>query len=335
MIQNARIIGTDANPADYFKQEHPRGHEKFIMSASGISAFLPCPARWLAGYEPPDSKAKAWGSLLDCLFFTPQFFKQRFAIQPKNYVATDGKTKKWSNNSTTCRAWCKEQTDAGRAIVKADGKHGVEAAQVAAARLMADPIIRSFREVSKVQVWVVAEWHDPETGLIIPLRACMDMVPAQESEYGDSLGDLKSAFTLLVRPFQRAVHARGYHRQGKLYLDMWNAATTGEERNTFCIVAQESYAPWQTARRMLSQDLLTVGANSYRHALGVYCKCLKTGKWPDYDDTDEAIQGWTVVRPDPYLAEAEMFGPQVEFGENDDEAPAEDPTDSDDFDGRH
>lgn len=335
MIQNARIIGTDANPADYFKQEHPRGHEKFIMSASGISAFLPCPARWLAGYEPPDSKAKAWGSLLDCLFFTPQLFKERFAIQPKNYVATDGKTKKWSNNSTTCRAWCKEQTDAGRSIVKADGKHGVEAAQVATARLMADPIIRSFREVSKVQVWVVAEWHDPETGLIIPLRACMDMVPAQESEYGDCLGDLKSARSLLPRPFQVSVHRLGYHRQGKLYLDMWNAAT-GEERKVFCFVCQENYAPWQTARRILGEGFVSDPEpefrDLYQKPLATYCRCLKAGKFPDYDDTKAAIQGWTIVRPDPFLANSGEEFAIEETESDDDEAP--DPTDSD-FDGRH
>jgi hypothetical protein len=48
-----------------------------------------------------------------------------------------------------------------------------------------------------------------------------------------------------------------------------------------------------------------------------YCKFIKNGFWPGYDDTDESSEsGWTLVTPDPWSEQRRMFAPQFTTGED-------------------
>lgn len=308
MLTNCKVISKNTLPADYFySATEERGNVAFPASSSVLREFAKCPARWKNGYESPESTAKDWGSLVDCLTLTPGQFDGRYVIQPSTYTNDKGEVKPWNNNATVCKSWRAE--NAGRNIVSEDE---VAAARLAVARLRGDEVIRAWLDACDTQVWVAGYWADKGTGLTVPVRCLIDFVPRPDTEFAKCLGDLKTTRTAAVLPWQRDCFQMGYHVQAALNLDLY-AAATGEDRNTWCWILSESFEPYQTGKRMLSQDFLTLGRASYRRMLENYCACLKAERWPGYDDTDESIQGWSIVEAEPFMAEREQFAPRYEF----------------------
>lgn len=308
-FQNCKVVTANADQAHYFAPGP--ASSGFCMSSSSLRVFGQCPSRWIAGYEPPNSDAKQWGSALDCSVLTPQQFSSRFALRPVDYTKDDGTTAKWNGNAGPCRAWKKVAESLGQQIITRDELTRLGEAHHA---LLADDVIRSFIEHSLKQVWVAGEWLDDETGLVIPCKCLIDLVPGLESEFPKSLGDLKTTRNAGVKAWSRWCYSAGYHIQAAWNLDMYCAAT-GEDRNTFCFIVQESFSPWQTAKRMLSQDYLTFARAEINRLMALYAGCLKHDQWPTYDDTDEACQGWTLVQPEPWMQTEQMFAPQFETDE--------------------
>ena len=315
-IEHAQLIGTGVNPDEYHAQKSERGTIQFSLGSSQLRTFAQCPARWVAGYEPPDSEAKEYGSLLDCLALTPDQFGKRYAIEPGKYKNEKGEEKPWNNNANACKDW--RELQVGREIIKAK-QYGE--CQTAIKRMLSDEIIAAWFDASDRQVWLSAKWHDETTGLVVPLKCLLDFVPRKDSEFCKCAGDLKTTRNGSLLVWQRFCYQMGYHVQAAFNLDLL-AAATKEDRNTFCFILQENFPPWQPAKRMLAEDFLTLGRASYQNSLANYCQCLKSGKWPDYDMHDESVQGWSVVRPEPFMAEREAFAPHFSFTEPE-EAPAE------------
>lgn len=336
MIQNAKILGINADPKDYHDQKSARGTPGFRVSPSSLKLFAHCPQRWKNGYALPDSKSLRIGALFDCRLLTPDQFAKRYVIQPATYPAPKdhAKVKKgdihpgdplpWNNNANACSDWTAKQEAAGLTIATAAA---IRESDTAIATLNADHIIKSFLDESDRQVLVHAEWHDEETGIVIPTQCLIDLVPRADSQFATCLGDLKTTCNAALLPWQRFCFKAGYHRQAAWYLDHYIAATQ-EDRNTFCFILQENYPPWQPARRILGQDgtipgPATIGRQENNSLMALYAKCVKTGFWPGYDDTDESVQGWSVVRTDPFEAERSAFSPKYQHPEPESEEPAE------------
>lgn len=311
---NARIVGREVNPVDYFKQEASRGTADYAMSSSLLRNFGECPARFLGGYEPPESKAKEFGRLLDCLILTPGQFSARYAIQPAEYESDDG-PKKWNNNAKVCRAWTLEQAERGLEVVTNSDMLEAESAMK---RLRADDILNSFLAASDCQIWVEGEWQDEPTGLAIPCRCLIDCVPRLDTEWAKCLGDLKTTRNASIPAWQRWCFQAGYHVQAAFNRALYVAAT-GEDRPSFCFIVQENFLPWEPARRLMSEDFMALGTAASTTLMSNYCQCLKNGKWPSYDDTDESVQGWTLVQPEPFMSERAAFAPRFNFDEEENE----------------
>ena len=310
MIQNAKITSKGRTPASYHEQAAKRGSAEFIMSSSSLRAFAECPQKWFNGFEFPDSKATEWGRLLDVCLLTPDEFLKLYSIKPSTYRdAKTGEEKPWNANSNVCKAW--KDAQEGKECVS-DAK--LEEVRQAIARLRADEIIAAWCAACDTQVLVEAEWHDEPTGLVIPIRCLIDFVPRNDTEFAKCVGDLKTTCNAKPQAWQRWAFTAGYHVQGAFNLDLL-AAATGEDRNTFCFILSESSAPWQTGKRMLSEDFKELGRAEYKRHLRNYAACVKSGRWPGYDDNDEAAQGWTVVSPEPWMENAVMFAPKYEFGD--------------------
>jgi hypothetical protein len=292
---NAKIVCKQANPEEYHKQAAPRGDKSLVVSSSMLRVFSQCPRRWKEGYESPDSDSKKFGSLLDCRLLTPESFKERFAIQPATYTNDKEETKPWNNNANVCKAWREEQV--GKDIVSA---YDVGKIDKARKRILSDDIIAAWCESSDCQVWVTADWKDEDSGLIISVKVLLDFVPKPDSEFYHCLGDLKCIRSAALTPFQRQVFQLGWHLQAALYQDVYVAAT-GEDRNTYCFVGVENYEPFEPFKRILSQDFVQIGRQSYQHALKRYAKCLETGIWQGYDDHKDAIQGWSLCAAEPWM----------------------------------
>lgn len=314
-FQNAKVVGPCLKPELYhgWNEDHKfeRGNPNFVVSSSMLREFLHSASRWRAGYEPPDSAAKKTGSLLDCRLLVPDQFKDRYIIRPDTYPVVDkkgeetGEEKPWSNNATWCREFNKEAEDAGLEVVS---KAEVAEADLAMKRIQSDEILSAWFAACDRQIWVTAEWLDKATGLVIPIQVLLDFVPRVDTEFAKCLGDFKAVASGTLRAFASQVFKYGWHIQAALYRDVYMAAVnpkndeSGEDRNTWCFAGVENYPPFEPFRRLLVEDFVQIGRQSYVHALTCYARSLKTGVWRNYDDNPNAIQGWTPIIPAEWQA---------------------------------
>ncbi len=249
---------------------------------------------------------------------TPEQFESRYAIKPATYPdRKTGEKKPWNMNATFCREWAEEQ--GGREIISAGD---LQEADAAIRSLRRDDIITDFLAASDCQVLLQGEYV-AANGIIVPVRCLMDFVPRSDSEFFKSLGDLKTTRNAAPMPWQRWCYQAGYYIQAAFDTDLYVAAT-GEDRNTWCFVLVENYEPYQTGKRILSQDFLELGRAEYRQHLENYAACLKAGKWPGYDDSDESVDGWSIVAPEPFMTMRAQFAPKLDFGDAPEEALADD-----------
>lgn len=292
MFKDCSIKSTQVSSDEYHSQKAERGTPGYVMSPSSIKAFSGNSRRWKEGYQPPETDAKDWGNLLDCLVLTPKLFQSRYALKPQTYNDPKEGEKPWNGNSKICKQWLADH--AGFTVVS--NAEVVEAAK-AVKKLCLDETINAFFEASQMQVHVVGQWHDKATGLVIPVQCLIDCVPDKESEFQKSLGDLKTTRNAGQRQFARWCYTAGYHVQAAFDLDIYRAAT-GEDRTDWIFLLSENYPPYETGRRLLSQDFLDIGRQTYQSALVRYARCLKTGEWTGYDPDDE----FSIVSPEPYMA---------------------------------
>lgn len=322
-ITNARILGAGIDYATYSRQDPAvkRGDRGYIMSRGELMEFAHCPARWLAGFRGDDTRATEWGSLIDCLVLTPGEFEKRYAVSPATYNETvkecpgcgsvskadtcracdedrvsKAVEKKWNNQTTTCKDWNTKQVKAGKLPLKFEDK---AEADVALAALSKDEQARALVAESDTQVMVIGECV--VSGVTVPLRCLIDLVPDCRSGFGKSLADFKTSTGASLDFWGGQVYKQDYDAQAALELDLYNAATTLEDRrNEFRHIIQESFPPYQTARRILSDEYVAIGRQKYHGALERYAECLTTGVWPDYE-VGIGRDGWSFQSPDPWL----------------------------------
>lgn len=299
---NAHVAGHNVDPSLYHGQTVERGNPGFTMSRSQLMEFDRCPHRWKAGYELSASGELEWGSLVDCLALDPLRFDKSYAVAPLTYPATPKKKddpivqKPWNRNANFCIEW--EENQIGKTILQSEK---LTKAKGAVTTLLSDKDIAAFFKVSQRQVLVTADYKDADTGLIVPLKFLIDLVPNAGSEFRDGLGDLKTSTSAAPGPWTRAVFDYGYHVQAAMYLDAWNAAT-GEDRQSFFHVLQENFYPFETTRRLLSLEFVEIGRFKYLTALRRYARCVALGQWPGYDDPEcRSWRGWRFTEPEPWM----------------------------------
>ena len=301
MWTNAKIIGHSQKRGE---AGQVRGHKDFCMSRTQLNAFAECPAKWLAGEEvKEETKAMSFGSVLDCLTTTPDAFLRRFAVAPENYPVVNakgvetGERKPWNLNSNWCKEWKAEKEAAGLSVVT---KELFLDAQMAFTALHNDRPIASLIECSQKQVLIVADWQDEDTGLSIPFAGLIDLLPHISSPtWGKTIADIKTARNGNPATWNRVVDDSGYDIQAALYMDIYIAAT-GEDRTDFVHVVQENTFPFHVVSPApaLSEEFLKWGRTKYKHALQLYCHCLKTGVWPSYEPVGIPFASTQLISPD-------------------------------------
>lgn len=380
MFKNCIIKSKGIAPGAYHASNGKRGDRDFVMSPSALKRFAECPAEWIAAATlqakfqakldaaqrpderrywkrmienlDPDSREQSWGRLVDARLFTPDKFKDIYAVRPREYAVkvlecpecgsiTEAKTCRnckterveveqkvhWSSRSTACQDWIDDHEKTGLEVIS---PYLVESADLAIERMMADPIIRKAVECSDKQIHVVGEWHDKATDLVIPVQCLIDIVPRLDTEYVPDvemqwpklLGDMKLPANIELLDFNRRVQRFGWHIQGAFDLKLYTEAT-GEDRTSWIFFGQKNCGAWQPYKRLMVEDFKTLGTAAYQRMLSNYCWCLKNNKWPDYDDTDESISGFGLAAPDAWMAEREQFAPRFNF--EDEESEPEEP----------
>lgn len=270
-----------------------RGDKRYIMSRGELVDFYACPMRWLnAPPEEPTTSLK-YGSLLDILALTPEKFGDTYVIAPETYTNDKGEEKPWNMNANVCKDWMAKRSD--MIIVK---KADVDEAQIAVKRLLEDERITSFIGCSLKQVMVTADFKDEATGLMIPVRVLTDLAPDPKHPlYGKSLGDFKTSKDAAPSGWAREVGSYSYHVQAALNLDLHTAAAPDIERMEFRHLIQENSAPFQTGRRILSEEFIQLGRAKYLAALKLYAQCLHHNFWPDFETGSKVMNGWSLTEP--------------------------------------
>lgn len=284
---NAQVIQRGANPADYHNtgKDYNRGDEQFIMSNGHLRAFSDCPAKWRAGGEVEE---KSWqmdfGSWLDCLFLSPHLAEKCFAVTPATYPATPKRKgeqpedKPWTRQANYCKEWEAEQEANGRHIIKHDVNDAVHNAMTSLREASA-----TLQGQSDHQVFCMAEWRDKDTGIVVPIKTLVDLVPDLDSRWPKCLFDLKSTGNGSPGAWSKQIFDKGYYLQAALYMDVYTAAT-GEDRTDFAHIVIENTWPFHVTQPMpsLSAEFINLGRLRYRSALRQYCQCLESNEWPSY-----------------------------------------------------
>jgi len=293
IFKNTKIVGEQIDPDAYHRQDAKRGDMDFIMSKSQLQLFISCPARWIRGYKEIDeekTKSLEWGSLLDTLALDPDRFEEKYVIRPEIYTNDKGQEKKWSGNANACKDWITEQ--AGKKIIK---QKDLDDAEAAIKRLAEDPKIREILETSKKQVMIVGEYHDSSTGLIVPVKALLDMLMPS-----GAIIDLKTTKSAHPLTWPKEIYNYGYHVQGAFYKDLYDSATGNLREELFHFILSENFHPWEPGKEWLSVDFEQIGREKYEAALKLYCQCLATKTWPGYDWNAE-WDGWHMAEPEAWM----------------------------------
>lgn len=278
-------LGADRKPGDPLK----------IMSRSELFKFGECPSRWFHGIEDTTTDAMRFGSVVDCLVVNRADFDEHFVVSPETYPCTptkaDGRTEKpWNYQATYCKEWRTDQEARGLECIT---HPMMKQAQTAVMRLDAHHKIPGILNVCARSVQILVEWHDEETGLVVPIKCLLDLLPDPKSGVGDTIYDFKTTNDASSRRWTRRVYDDGLHYQAAIYLDAANAAT-GAKYKQFGHIIQESYAPYEPTVRVLSSEFLSFGRGHYMGDLKHYCRCLANNRWPGLDEAP--------VEPEPWMA---------------------------------
>lgn len=316
MITGAKMIGSGIQYDFYSRQpEHVfRGNPAFRMSRSQLVDFAECPAKWLAGGEDDGgTAATTWGSLIDCLALTPDKFDDLYAVAPQTYTTTgmkcprcesvtDSKTcrkckeprvevkieKPWDFGADICKEWREKQ--GGKQCIKSDLR---EAAFEACDAIRSDDDLSDLIDASERQVMITGEWTDEETGVQIPIRCLIDLVPVSgNSRWRNSLANFKTARNGNPEFWCRVVDENAYDVGAALEMDLF-AGATGEQRSEYIFPTQENEPPYHVVKPMmaLSVEFLSWGRAKYQSALKLYARCLKENQWPSYSTGNRLVAG--------------------------------------------
>jgi len=289
-LKNARIVSENTNDADYHEvnRGRKRGDKDWVMTRSQLVAFHACPNKWITeagGDEGEKSAAFRFGSLVDCLVLTPQFYGTRYAIAPG--VISSKRVNAWKEFEANA-------LESGRTAILAI-EHS-EAVECAGALLRDFPLIAS----AKKQVWVTAEYHDKKTGVIVPVQVLLDLVPDAKGKDAHALADLKTALSADPEGWSSVTKKYNYHVQAALYSDAYNAATEEDRTSWYHCVAESSF-PYQTAGFRLADSFLEIGREKYVSALRDYAECIATGIWPGYELRCQTLNGWMQIEPKAWM----------------------------------
>lgn len=333
---NARVIGKNRDATQYHldKCGVPRGNAGYIMSRSELMDFSACPRKWVCGGgDNDDTKSTKFGSLVDLLLFNPAGI-QSLVIRPETYTGKESAAKgapmiekKWNSNATACKEWLADHEEENIVTRKE-----LDEAEAALTRIRSDEDIAQMLAGADFQVEIRADHHDKFTGVTVPLKFLLDVVP-HHPRFAWSLADLKCLRDGSHKERPGVIFNYGYHVQAALYTDAYNACRVDERiehsddcgwehcaiaggpgdchgavnfdsRNVWKIFGCENIKPFEPFKIELSADFLDLGRAKYLAALRLYCVCLASNVWPGYDHLEpEQFQGFGQCAPAAWMVQ--------------------------------
>ena len=278
-------------PAEYhaweFDIEQP---EKGPISNSLLKRFAKSPYAFKHGNAPRPSAALNWGSLVDCLLFTPDQFEHEFRFKSDNPF----KSKNGAILSKDAKEWQAERQEAGVRFISEADHHN---AALAVANLTGEP---ASGEILKGADYQVALVHTPDHG--IPVKALLDAVPSHLN-HADSLVDLKTTSANLYSDsdIARQIGKWKYHVQAALYLNIYNKVSD-DYRNRWQIIWQSSTFPFEVRVTELDEDYLSKGRAYIRCHLPRFIRALQANR---FESPFRKASGYLPMHSSAFYAEEE------------------------------
>lgn len=240
------------------------------ISCSLLKRFIsvgPYRFRYETKTKRAPSSAMTWGSLVDCLLFTPDLVDEQFVSKEDNpHLSSDG-----SVRTADAREWRDEHLGRGVEVVTEKERADAGAAVLS---LMNTPISYEIVACGKHQVGLVASLHHG-----IPIKGLLDVVPSHP-KHDDSLADLKTTSADIYNDDElaRQVGRFGYHIQAAMYLHLWNLIT-GESRNRFQLIWQSASEPYEVRVTELDNLSLEAGGAMVSCYLSRLEDCIMRKMW--------------------------------------------------------
>lgn len=232
----------------------------------------------------PQSDEQALGTLIHLYLLEPERWQSDVTVMPDFTIGlVDDKGKPYKNPRATNKykdlegAW--KGQNAGKIIATDDdlaacNQIGLSiAASTIATELMTAP--------AKNEVAII--WDDPTTKL-----RCKGLVDRLANVLGRMVViDIKSTTDASIGAYSRDCAKWGYHIQSAFYLDGLSALHPADRK--FMHLLTETDSPHLVAVRSLSGQALAQGRYDYRDCLRQCAECLRTDRWPGYQDENEEV----------------------------------------------
>lgn len=238
------------------------------ISCSTLKAFDKNPYAWLKSPDFKPTQAMRIGSLFDAAVTDPDTLAD-FVISPYNSLRT-----------REAREWKTEQEESGKTIVTETEKiRAIKAAEI----VHDHPVAGEIMDGADCQVGIVQEYGG------IPAKGLIDILPAEDSDWGETLVDYKTISTGLDDDsIRQAIGKYKYHWQAAFYRTLFNKASSTRLIEDFAFIFQDVNT-LEVRVITLDDDAMALGSRCVGKALENFAKCSIRGIHSRYLKTAEKL----------------------------------------------
>ena len=249
------------SPEDYHMMGFDPSVLPDIAAAGPVSASILSKVRdplvFLLNRERPQSKAMEWGSIVDCLWLTPDLFPEQYVVipadAPKKPSVTQINAARPSPATVEAIAWWDNfnARAAGKTIIKPEV---VAEARKAVSMLNQNDLAMEIHGTSAKQVALVGE-----SPLCpgVKAKCLIDLLP-MSGRFQDAVSDLKTTKDPADHPITGIMHAFEYHMKMGYYGMNATAAGFGP-RERGIIIWQRSSFPYDVHVREIAPADMALG----------------------------------------------------------------------------
>lgn len=282
-------------------------HAALGLSNTGLTELARSPWHYYSRFlDPsrPERERKAGqfeGTIAHCAILEPDEFMRRYVVTPSNAprrpTAAQWNAKNPSPESVQAMAWWSnwEAENEGREVVSHDDYSRV---------LRQAESVRRIREVRELFEHGKAELSAFATADGV-LKKCRPDWTAYVGAGDVILIDVKTVGDAKPDEMARHIGRKGYYRQAAHYWRTFEQAS-GLRVAAFKFLAVESEWPYAASLTQLDDVSLQVAMEEVRDLTALYAECLKSGRWPGYDEAQ-------VVSLPAYLFNEEQTQIEVEY----------------------
>lgn len=197
------------------------------------------------------------------LLFGEADFRKLFTVRP---ASVNGEA--WHGNKTICKAWLRQQEDAGLTVLTMAQLDQIKGM---AKSLAEEPLVRAGILNGGIEQSYF--WKDTETGIWLKSRP--------DANPNDSLDfcDMKTTTSVQWDDLRRTIADYGYNQQGALIGEACQQIHH-QPMNSFSLLFIESKPPHCCRIVTLKENDLQLGHEANHAALRTFAKCLKDKHWP-------------------------------------------------------